>query len=127
MKTLNLLITALLFIIVPISTIASNPEKDLPGEWKFDVRQAPYEYQKGKMIIEQSDEQLKGKVVFERAQDVTIREIDTGKEKISITLYIQGEKVQLTGNIEGKKFVGYAKTNSQDKIDFLAEKVINEG
>jgi hypothetical protein len=122
MKKLNLLITALLFILVSISATASNPDKDLIGEWKFDVTQAPYEFQKGKMVIEQSEDQLKGKIIFERAQDVTISEIETGDEKITITLYIQGERVQVVGNIEENKFVGYAET-STDKLDFSAEKV----
>lgn len=125
MKKLNLLITALLFILVSVSATASNPDKDLIGEWKFDVTQAPYEFQKGKMVIEQSEDQLKGKIIFERAQDVTISEIETG-DKITITLYIQGERVQVVGNIEENKFVGYAET-STDKLDFSAERVTEAG
>ncbi len=121
MKKLNLLITALFFIIVSVSATASNPNKDLIGEWKFDVTQAPYEFQKGKMVIEQSEDQLEGKIIFERTQDITIRGIETG-EKITITLYIQGEKVQVVGNIEENKFLGYAET-STDKLDFSAKKV----
>jgi hypothetical protein len=121
MKKLNLLITALLFIFFSIPALASNPDKDLIGEWKFDVTQAPYEFQKGKMVIEQSEDQLDGKIIFERAQDVTISEIETG-EKITITLYIQGERVQVVGNIEENKFVGYAET-STDRLDFSAKKV----
>ena len=125
MKKLNLLITALLFIVVSITATASNPDKDLIGEWKFDVTQAPYEFQKGKMVIEQSEDQLKGKIIFERAQDVTISKIETG-DKITITLYIQGERVQVVGNIEENKFVGYAET-STDKLDFSAERITEAG
>jgi len=126
MKKLSYSIAALLFIIVAISATASNPQKELVGQWKFDVTQAPYEFQKGKMVIEQSDDQLEGKVIFDRAQDVSIRSIETGEEKITITLYIQGEKVEVIGNIEDNEFVGYVETYSQDKIDFKAEKIIGE-
>ncbi len=122
MKKLNLLITALFFIIVSVSATASNPDKDLIGEWKFDVTQAPYEFQKGKLVIEQADDQLEGKVVFERSRDVSIREIEIEEEKITLTLYIQGEKVQVIGNIKENKFVGYAET-STDKLDFSAKKI----
>jgi len=125
MKKLNLLITALFFIIVSVSATASNPNKDLIGEWKFDVAQAPYEFQKGKLVIEQAEDQLEGKVVFERSRDVSIREIGIEEEEITLMLYIQGERVQVTGNIEENKFVGYSKT-SQGKMDFMAEKVANE-
>ncbi|MFW5945232.1 MAG: hypothetical protein ACOCTU_08235 [Bacteroidota bacterium] len=125
MKKLNLLITALFFIIVSVSATASNPNKDLIGEWKFDVTQAPYEFQKGKLVIEQAEDQLEGKVVFERSQDVSIRGIEIEEEEITFTFYVQGEKVQVIGNIEENKFVGYAKT-SQDKMNFLAEKVTGQ-
>lgn len=125
MKKLVYLTTALAFLFISISAMASNPEKDIVGEWKFDVTQAPYEFQKGTLVIEQADDQLEGKVVFERSQDVSIREIEIEEEEITFTLYIQGEKVQVIGNIEENKFVGYTKT-SQDKMDFLAEKVTGE-
>ncbi|MBS3770771.1 MAG: hypothetical protein V5A47_14170 [Bacteroidales bacterium] len=125
MKKLNLLITALFFIIVSVSTTASNPNNDLIGEWKFDVTQAPYEFQKGKLVIEQAEDQLEGKVVFERSRDVSIRGIGIEEEEITFTFYVQGEKVQVIGNIEENKFVGYAKT-SQDKMNFLAEKVTGQ-
>ncbi|MBS3777560.1 MAG: hypothetical protein V5A59_12890 [Bacteroidales bacterium] len=125
MKKLNLLITALFFIIVSVSTTASNPNNDLIGEWKFDVTQAPYEFQKGKLVIEQAEDQLEGKVVFERSRDVSIRGIGIEEEEITFTFYVQGEKVQVIGNIEENKFVGYAET-SQDKMNFLAEKVTGQ-
>lgn len=125
MKNTVQLTTAVLFLLISISAMASNPQKDIVGEWKFDVAQAPYEFQKGKLVIEQADDQLEGKVIFERSGDVTIREIEIGEEEIILTLYIQGEKIQVVGSIEENKFVGYAKT-SQDKMNFLAEKVTGQ-
>ena len=125
MKNTVQLTTAVLFLLISISAMASNPQKDIVGEWKFDVAQAPYEFQKGKLVIEQADDQLEGKVIFERSGGVTIREIEIGEEEIILTLYIQGEKIQVVGSIEENKFVGYAKT-SQDKMNFLAEKVTGQ-
>ena len=119
-------ITSMLFLCACISVMAQSSHKDLIGEWKFDVAQAPYEYQKGKMVIEKSGDQLEGKVIFERAQDVTIRDINAEDEEITITLYIQGEKIQVIGKIEENDFVGYVDTYSQDRMDFKAEKIIAE-
>ena len=79
MKNLSHLIAILLFILMSISATALNPDKDLVGEWKFDVTKASYEFQKGKMVIEQSGDQLEGKIIFQRAQEVTISDIQTGK------------------------------------------------
>ena len=123
MKKLNYLITGLCFLFISFSALSSNPEKDLIGEWKFDVTEAPYEYQEGKLVIERSEDEIKGTVIFERAGNVEISKIESGEEKITLTLYIEGTRVEVVGTIEGDTFSGFSKAGYQDKMDFSAEKI----
>ena len=127
MKKLNYLIPVLFFLFISMSAFSSNPEKNLIGEWKFEVTEAPYEYQKGKLVFERSNEDIKGKVIFDRAGNVSISniEIEAESEKITLTLYVEGTRVKVIGTIDEDKFSGFSKAGYEGKMDFLAEKVAN--
>ncbi len=126
MKKLSYLIPVLFIIAVSTSAFPSNPEKHLIGKWKFDVKNAPWEYQKGELLFEHSGGDLKGKVLFDRARNISTSSIKIDAEsKITITLYVEGTIVKVIGTIDKDKFIGIAEVDNVDTLDFSAEKVAN--
>ena len=124
MKKLKNLIPALFILMMSVSAFSLNPETKLIGKWKFETNQAPWEYQKGEIVFEQSDDGLTGRVLFDRAGNVRISRIDIDNESelITLTLYVEGALVKVIGTIDNDKISGHAEVD-YNKMVFSAEKL----
>lgn len=117
-----------LFVVLFFTTIAgslqaavSQGNKEVIGEWNYEVPTAPYGYEKGVLIITEKEGQLAGQVKFADGYKIDLKNLNyTGKE-FKCGLYIDYDYISITANIEGKKMSGTVKTPEGD-MKLSAEK-----
>ena len=119
----------LIFLFIGVCILAfsntTHAQNNFTGEWKFDIPEVSYNYQKGKIVFEQPKDSLTGKVIFERTGNVDFSEIKTKDGKITLTLWIQGEKIKVKGNVDKNKLRARTRT-PEGKVEFVAEKITGE-
>lgn len=119
----KLLFVALFFIAVAGSLQAaiSKGNKDVVGEWKYEVPTAPYGYEKGILVITEKEGKLAGEVKFADGYKIELKKLNYAENVFTFGLYIDYEYISVTANTEGKKMTGTAKTPDGD-MKFTAEK-----
>lgn len=96
------------FLLMTTSAKAENP---LLGSWMFSVTQAPWEYSKGKIIIEEGEEKnLAGKIIFDSGMEFTIYKITEAEEKVIIEMYIEGYPIRTIVSLNEDEISGYTET-----------------
>jgi len=104
------LITSIVLLsVVLVSSFTSinlNPEiKDVLGTWNYSVPNAPIEYQKGQLILEEKKGKLSG---YTKVGDFK-NEIEKPKledKTLTFTMYIEDTEVNFSLNFEKDKFSG---------------------
>lgn len=101
-------LTAMLAIAVAQLFFASQAyAADPTGTWKYDAKQAPYEYSKGDMIISEEDGKLSGTIKV-NYQTITMRDVKLDNSTLTFGVYIEGEYVKITMELDGDRFKGTA-------------------
>jgi len=96
------------FLLMSVSAKAGNP---LLGSWTFNVAQAPWEYSKGKIVIEEDEDLiLKGKITFDSGMEFTIYKISEADEKVIIEMYIEGYPIRTIVTVNDDEISGYTET-----------------
>jgi hypothetical protein len=104
-----------------IFTSNAQTKKLAVGNWKFEVPQAPYGYDKGTILITQQGDSLIGEIKTNSEESFKLNKIASKNDSINITAYIQGEPVNVNAKIEGNKMSGKAYW-SQGEMDLKAER-----
>jgi hypothetical protein len=111
------------FLLMANSHESKNP---LVGSWEFNIPQAPWEYSKGKIVIDLNQEGLPaGKIVFESGYELTMAKIIQEDEKVIFESYIQGYSIRTIVGIEDDIMKGYTET-PDGNIPFLAKREVQE-
>ncbi len=121
MKQVLATIAILAFLIPAIASGSGDNRKDLPGEWKCEVKEAPYEYSRSTLTITEKDGQLTGTVKFENGYQVDIKTITLTDDLIIMELYVENNYVRVTGKIDGVVISGTADT-PEGKMALVATK-----
>jgi hypothetical protein len=120
----KLLIVALFFATISgsLQAAVSQKNKDVVGEWKYEVPTAPYGYEKGVLVITEKEGQLAGEVKFADGYKIELKNLNSAGNVFKCGLYIDYDYISITANIEGKKMNGTVKTPEGD-MKLTAEKV----
>ena len=117
-----------LFVVLFFATIAgslhaavSQGNKEVIGEWNYEVPTAPYGYEKGVLIITEKEGQLAGQVKFADGYKIDLKNLNYTGNEFKCGLYIDYDYISITANIEGKKMSGTVKTPEGD-MKLSAEK-----
>lgn len=100
--------TFLLFFTVN-STTDTDPSP--LGSWAFNVDQAPWEYSRGTIVFEESDDlELTGVIHFHTGQQLTISKISVDGSEMVFDVNVDGYEVQSVVAISLTELSGYVMT-----------------
>lgn len=121
-KTVVLLIVMFLSV-VTVLVIAQNKNSS-KSVWNYEVPQAPYGYDKGKLIITDNNNSISGEVEISSGYKIKMNEVSLIKDTLKGVVYIDNELVRLKGNVKDTIIVGTADT-SMGLLKFRAIKEVN--
>ncbi|TVR74879.1 MAG: hypothetical protein EA408_01490 [Marinilabiliales bacterium] len=112
---------ALLYGATPVKAV--NP---VIGEWAFSADQAPWEYSRGRIVIELDEEEaLAGKLLFDSGIEVRITRITRDEEKVVMDIYIEGYLVRTVVELKDDELKGITET-PDGNIPFSAKRYVPE-
>ena len=95
-----------------VSTTLLN-DKNVIGTWEYNIPEASYEYQNGKLIIEKKEGKLTGHFLSD-AENTTIEKVSFKENKLSFIYFFdtEGQEIELNFNltIDKDKFRGSLST-----------------
>ena len=82
-----------------VSTTLLN-DKNVIGTWEYNIPEASYEYQNGKLIIEKKEGKLTGHFLSD-AENTTIEKVSFKENKLSFIYFFdtEGQEIELTFNL----------------------------
>lgn len=105
-----------------VKATISPANKDVIGEWKYEVPTAPYGYEKGVMSISEKEGKLVGEVKMADGYKVELKNVEFADGILKCGLYIDYDYINVSSKIEGKKMTGTVKTPQGD-MNLTAEKI----
>jgi len=115
------------FLLLSIIVLSSFAVKDsfvgvkkILGEWDYSIPDAPYEYQKGVLVLKKVDGALTGEVVIE-GQGMALEDVAFEKNVLTAKMDVQGETVRYNLNFTKKSFEGIV-SYSQGTLDMTGTK-----
>ena len=121
MKKLFFIILLSAIITGTIQAAVSEGNKDVVGEWKYEVPTAPYGYEKGVLAITEKDGKLAGEAKFSDGYKIELKNVTYTGNEFKCGLYIDYDYISVTAKIDGKKMSGTVKTPNGD-MKLTAEK-----
>lgn len=120
----KLMTFAFLFAIVigSVNAASTQGNKELVGNWKYEVPSAPYGYEKGTLVFAEKEGKLVGEVKFADGYKIDMKDVkieDGGVLKCG--LYVDYEYVSVKAKIEGTKMTGTVNT-PEGEMKLTAEK-----
>jgi hypothetical protein len=85
--------------------ILLNNTTKVVGVWDYSVPNAPYEYQKGELTIENLGNELSGRLKVNN-DEIELLDIILNKNTLSFNAYIEGTVVSFKLDFEKKSFAG---------------------
>lgn len=98
-----------------LETRAEVKNKQLLGEWLYEVSEAPYGYEKGSLIFTEKDGQLVCVIKLE-AGELVVSNLKVEKEKITFTTMVDGNPINVELNREKNKLTGKVDSPEGPKI-----------
>ncbi len=115
------------FLLLSIIVLSSFAVKDsfvgvkkILGEWDYSIPDAPYEYQKGVLVLNKVDGALTGEMVI-GGQGTALEDVEFEKNVLNATMNVQGETVRFKLNFTKKSFEGVV-SYSQGTMDMSGTK-----
>ena len=94
--------------------------KKILGEWEYAVPQAPYEYQKGVLVLSKEGKELKGELVI-GGYSIALEDLVNVKTNVKAKVNIEGENVSFDLNFTKNTFDGTV-GSSQGSMDITGNK-----
>lgn len=119
----KLMILTFLFVVVFTTvnaTVATN-NKDVLGNWKYEVPTAPVGYDKGVMVISEKEDKLVGEIKFADGYKIDLKDVTYEEGVVKFSLYVDYNLVTVKAKIEGKKLTGTVNT-PEGEMKITAEK-----
>ena len=115
------------FLLLSIIVLSSFAVKDsfvgvkkILGEWDYSIPDAPYEYQKGVLVLKKVDGVLTGEMVI-GDQGTALEDVVYEKNVLNAMMDVQGETVRFKLNFTKKSFDGSV-SYSQGSLDMKGTK-----
>ena len=106
--------TAVLLIVILLNCfmhfVDAQNNKSSKDVWKYEVAQAPYGYEKGKLILTYDKDVLIGEVEDSSGYKIKMSEVSLVKDTLKGVVYIENERVRLKGNIKDSIIIGTVDT-----------------
>ncbi|SMO85896.1 hypothetical protein SAMN06265379_11072 [Saccharicrinis carchari] len=112
MKNVWMIIATVTLMVVSMNVKAKEAgksDKGILGTWKFEVNEAPYDYQRGKTTFYQEDSLVRVKIAF-KYETITGSKLKIDGDKVSFNVKVQGELVNVALKLENDALIGKAVT-----------------
>lgn len=97
--------------------------KKVVGDWKYEVAQAPYGYNKGTISIAEQKNVLSGEVKFDSGYSVKLQDVSLQNDTLKMGVYVESEFVNVITKLKGNKMEGTV-DSSQGKMPIKADKIL---
>jgi hypothetical protein len=122
MKKLMILTLVVVAVIGSLNaSYASGNNKEILGNWKYEVPSAPYGYEKGTLVFAEKEGKLVGEVKFADGYKIDMKNVTYENGELKCGLYVDYEYVSVKAKIEGSKMTGAANT-PEGEMKLTAEK-----
>ncbi len=122
MKKLILILFVFALTANLVNATESPANKDIIGEWKYEVPNAPYGYNAGNLVFEEKEGKLSGYAKLEGNNKIDLQDISYEEGVLKFGLYVDYSYVSLKIEVEGEEMKGIV--NSPDgEIPITAKKV----
>ncbi|WP_321375154.1 hypothetical protein [uncultured Draconibacterium sp.] len=119
-------LTLLLFVLAltgMYSIASEHPgNKEILGEWKYEVPSAPYGYNAGNLVFEEQEGALKGFVKLEGNNKIDLQDLTYEEGVLKCGLYVDYNYVSLKINVDGEEMKGVVNT-PEGAMPITAKKV----
>jgi hypothetical protein len=105
-----------------VSAAVGMANKDVAGEWKYEVPSAPYGYEKGTLVLAEKEGKLAGEIKFEDGYKIELKNVTFAEGTLKCGLYVDYEYVSIKAKVEGKKLTGAVDT-PEGEMKMTATKV----
>lgn len=122
MKKLFVLAFLLVAFSAAIAALAQKGNKDVIGEWKYEVPTAPTGYDKGSLIFSEKEGKLAGEVKFADGYKIELKNIIYEEGTLKCGLYVDYEYVSVQAKIEDKTMNGTV-NSPEGEMKLKAEKI----
>jgi hypothetical protein len=106
-------VTFLLFTTILLSSVsqvsAEVKNKEIIGEWTYEVSDAPYGYEKGSLIFSEKE----GKticVIKLEAGELAVSDLKIEKDKVTFTTFVDGNSINVDLTRDKGKLTGHVDT-----------------
>ena len=110
MKNIAAISILLLMVFVSANAQDQQIKKEIIGTWNYTADEAPYEYQKGKIIFYEEGGALKAKLDM-KYNTMHAQKIEIEGREIVCTAYVEYELVTITLTLKDGKLDGNADTS----------------
>ncbi len=118
-----LLFTAFLVLSIVGSVVVAQSKNPVVGNWNYEVSQAPYGYDKGKISLSQEKEVLKGDVVFQSGYSVVLQNVTLKNDTLRAGVFVDGENVSITARVNKNNMTGTV-NSSMGRMSLKAQKIV---
>lgn len=122
MKKMMIFAFLLALIAGSANALPAQANKDLVGEWKYEVPTAPYGYEKGSLTFTEKDGKLVGEVKFADGYKIELKNVTYEAGTLKCGLYVDYNYVSIKAKVEGTKMTG-AVDSPEGEMKLSAEKV----
>lgn len=122
MKKLLIFVFMMAIVAGVANAATATDNKSVLGEWKYEVPEAPYGYEKGVIVITENEGKLEGKIKFDDGYKIDLKKVSLEEGTLKLALYVDYEYVSVTTKVDGKKMTGTV-TSSEGNMKLTAEKV----
>jgi hypothetical protein len=120
----KVIVVAFLFALVfgTVKVVAAKGNKDVTGEWKYEVPSAQSGYDKGVIVISEKEGKLAGQVLYEDGNKIALKDVKYADGILQFGIIVEYDSYTIKANIEGKKLEGKV-IHTQGEMEITAEKV----
>ena len=122
MKKLILILFVLALAGNMVNALEKPANKDVVGEWKYEVPNAPYGYNIGNLVFEEKEGNLSGYAKLESGNKIDLRNISYEDGLLKFGLYVESYYVTLKVTVEGEEMKGIV-NSPEGEIPITAKKV----
>ena len=105
-----------------VNAAVGMANKDVVGEWKYEVPTAPYGYEKGVMVLAEKEGKLAGQIKFEDGYKIELKNVTYAEGTLKCGLYVDYEYVSIKAKVDGKKLTGAVDT-PEGEMKITADKI----
>ena len=121
MKKILILTFVAVLVAVTTSAFVASGNKDVVGEWKYEVPTAPYGYEKGVLNFSEKENELAGEVKFKDGYKITLKDVTYTCDTLKFGLYIDYQYIGVTATVKESKMMGFV-DSPEGKMKLTAEK-----